>query len=78
MLDLAENLATWIALGNNDRRFTYPENLAAPTVISTLAWLKMLAYGAGLLCVAAGLPARLRPAQGVGDADPAAPTAPSP
>ena len=52
-LDVAENVATWIALGNNDRRFTYPENLAAPTVVSTLAWLKMLAYGVGLLCVAA-------------------------
>jgi hypothetical protein len=52
-IDVAENVATWAALGANDTRFTYPDNLAWPTVVSTLAWLKMLAYGAGLLAVAA-------------------------
>ena len=30
-----------------------PTTSPRPTVVSTLAWLKMLAYGAGLLCVAA-------------------------
>jgi hypothetical protein len=52
-LDVAENIATWGALGADDRRYTYPDNLFAPTLVSTLAWLKMLAYGAGLLSVAA-------------------------
>lgn len=53
VLDLLENVATWSALGADDRRFTYPSNLVEPTLVSTLAWLKMLAYGLGLLCVAA-------------------------
>ena len=52
-IDLLENIVTGSALGANDTRFTYPDNLVAPTLVSTLAWLKMLAYGLGLLCVAA-------------------------
>ena len=52
-LDIAENIATWSALGANERRFTYPDNLVQPTIVSTFAWLKMLAYGVGLLSVAA-------------------------
>ncbi len=51
-IDLLENIVTWAALGTDGDRFSYPDNLAAPTLISTLAWLKMLAYGLGLLCVA--------------------------
>jgi hypothetical protein len=52
-IDVLEDVLTWAALGTNDGRFSYPDNVAAPTLISTLAWLKMLAYGLGLLCVAA-------------------------
>ena len=52
-IDVLENIVTGSALGANDTRFTYPDNLVAPTLVSTLAWLKMLAYGLGLLCVAA-------------------------
>ena len=53
-LDVAENIATWSALGSRwASRYTYPDNLFVPTLVSTLAWLKMLAYGAGLLSVAA-------------------------
>ena len=52
-LDVAENIATWSALGSDGESYTYPDNLFAPTLVSTLAWLKMLAYGAGLLSVAA-------------------------
>jgi hypothetical protein len=52
-LDVAENVATWAALGSDDSGYTYPDNLSLPTLVSTLAWLKMLAYGLGLLCVAA-------------------------
>ena len=52
-LDVAENIATWSALGSDGEYYTYPDNLFGPTLVSTLAWLKMLAYGAGLLSVAA-------------------------
>jgi hypothetical protein len=52
-IDVVENLATWSALSTNDTRFTYPDNLFEPTLVSTMAWLKMLVYGLGLLCVAA-------------------------
>ena len=52
-IDALENIVTMAALGADETRFTYPDNLAAPTLVSTLAWLKMLAYGLGLLCVAA-------------------------
>ncbi len=52
-LDVAENIATWMTLGSDGEYYTYPDNLFGPTLVSTLAWLKMLAYGAGLLSVAA-------------------------
>ena len=51
-IDVVENVATWSALGANETRFTYPDNLFEPTLVSTMAWLKMLAYGLSLLCVA--------------------------
>jgi hypothetical protein len=53
VLDVLENAATWINLGANDHRYTYPTTLVGPTVVTTLAWVKMLAYGLGLFCVAA-------------------------
>ncbi len=52
-IDVIENLATWSALGANETRFTYPDNLFEPTLVSTMAWLKMLAYGLSFLCIAA-------------------------
>lgn len=49
--DAIENLVTGLSLGAHNRRFTYPDSLVAPTIISTFAWLKVLAAAVGVLCV---------------------------
>lgn len=53
--DAIENLATYISLSVRNRRFAYPEALFQPTVITTFAWLKMLAAAVGILAVVSAL-----------------------
>jgi hypothetical protein len=71
VLDVLENVMIAIWLESDGENYRYPDNFA-PTLISTLAWVKMLVYGAGILCVFAVIMLAIARLRDKADVQPAA------
>jgi hypothetical protein len=51
--DAVENVLVLAMLGEDGSRYTYPTDWFGPTLIALFAWLKVLAWGATILCAVA-------------------------